>query len=94
MKRRRRTEITIETRKVTLIHQRSMNSAPAWCVDCAAAVEMLHPEQAAALTGSDTRTLYREIEAGRLHFQALADGRLLICLPSLLNTNHTKENSL
>ena len=53
---------------------------------------MLPPEQAARLAGADTRALYRQIEAGRLHFAELADGGILICLPSLL-TAQPKEKS-
>ena len=94
MKQRRRTEITVETRKLTIIRQRSNCAARAWCDACAAEVELLAPEQAAALAGLATRALYRQIEAGCLHFQELADGRLFICLTSLFTVNDPKEKIL
>lgn len=44
---------------------------------------MLAPEEAAALCGVSPRTIYRWVEAGRVHFAETPDGRLSVCLASL-----------
>ena len=49
---------------------------------------MLPPEEAAVLTSVGTRTLYRWVEAGRIHFAEVPDGaqqRLLVCPVSAAN---------
>jgi len=45
---------------------------------------MLAPDAAAAIASVSTRTIYRWIEAGELHFQENPDRRLLVCSASLL----------
>jgi hypothetical protein len=94
LKQRRRTQITIETRKLTIIRQRNRCSGQVWCEACGAEVKLLAPEHAAALAGIATRVLYRQIEAGCLHFQELDDGRLFICLTSLLTIYDSMEKIL
>ena len=44
---------------------------------------MLTPEEAARLACVSPRTVYRWVEAGRLHFSEMPDGGLFICLASL-----------
>ena len=84
MNQKRRTEITVETHKVTIIRQSATALARGWCHACAAEVELANFDQAATLSGLGTRALYQQIELDQLHFQELADGRLFICLNSLL----------
>jgi hypothetical protein len=76
-------EITIETHKVFVVHQRG--SFAAWCVACAETVEMVKPEAAAAFLQISLRRVFRRIEAERLHFTETADGSLFICRNSLMN---------
>ena len=77
--------ITIETQQVQLIRRRTGDLAPeAWCAACAAPVTWLTPDAAAQRTGQSTRELYRQVEAGTLHFCETAGGGLLLCLGSLL----------
>ena len=86
---KRRTEITVETHKVTIIRRRSRISRE-WCNVCADEVQMLSTEQAAAFAGLSTRAICRGVEAGQLHFHETGDGRLFICVNSL-TTNTNKE---
>jgi predicted site-specific integrase-resolvase len=44
---------------------------------------MLTPEEAAALAQVSSRTIYRRVEAGELHFAETPEEPLLICLDSL-----------
>ncbi len=83
MKRRRRTETTIETHEVLAIRT-SRGPAQAWCPECGELARMVAPEAAARLAGTSTRLIYRQIEAGRLHYEENKEGSLLICLRSLL----------
>ena len=46
---------------------------------------MLTPEAVAAAFGLSLRAIYRQVEAGRVHFQEIGAGRLLVCPTSLRN---------
>jgi len=77
--------ITIETEQIQLIRRRTGDLAvEAWCNGCAAQVAWITPEAAAQRTGQTTRELYRQVEAGALHFCETPEGGLLLCLGSLL----------
>ena len=78
---KRRTEITVETQRVTRITRGNV-SAAAWCAECELTVWMLRPEEAAVLCGISPRLVYRLVEARRLHSIESLDA-LLICLKSL-----------
>ena len=52
-----------------------------WCPACRRQVEMVAPEQADGIAGVSTRTIYRWIEAGVVHF--IEDSGLLICVPTI-----------
>lgn len=82
MRRRRRMEITVETRR--LVIRRSTNQAPVWCVECSSPVQLITPEEAAVLAGVNTRTIYRWVETAQLHFLETAEQSPLLCLNSLL----------
>jgi excisionase family DNA binding protein len=82
MSRRRRTEITVETRQLFLLRSVG-NGVQAWCAKCTPSVRMISPEQAAALAGVSTRTIYALVEAGKVHFIETSAGLLLVCLDSL-----------
>jgi hypothetical protein len=81
-KKSRYTEITVETHE-TLFQRTPGVLATAWCSLCHARVRMASPEEAAAIAGVTTRTLYRWIEMGKLHFSEDAQGTLSICVPSV-----------
>jgi excisionase family DNA binding protein len=77
------TEITVE-RSDVLVVRKSSRAVFAWCGQCAAEVRMCTPEEAATLARVSTRTIYRWVEAGKVHFTETVGGPLLICLNSLL----------
>ncbi len=84
MIRRRRTEITVEMREL-FVFGSAAASVQAWCRECAEPARMISPEQAAILTGVSTRSIYRMVEAGELHYTETVDARLLVCLNSSVN---------
>jgi hypothetical protein len=79
---KRRIEILLEVTQLLII-KRSGGTGLAWCESCARNVPMISTERAALLARQSTRTIYRWVEAGRLHFTEKPEGQLLICLASL-----------
>lgn len=80
---RTKTKITLEKRqRVTIRLRRRLIEV--WCGECAAEVQMMPPETAAALAGTTTRSIYRQVEAGGLHFVETEGGAVLICRNSLI----------
>jgi hypothetical protein len=80
MNRKRRVRITVEN--TTLFVRRSVQTS-GWCPECPAQIQMISPEEAAALTGVSTRTIYRWVEVENPHFTETSEGSLLICPNSL-----------
>lgn len=82
MKRRRTTEIIIETDEIFVLRAPAAAAPHAPdCPDCGA--PMTSAEEAARLCNLPPRHVYRLVEAGRAHFTEMPDGRLLACLGSL-----------
>ena len=79
---KRRTEIAFELEQTMIVKRRS-GSASSWCNDCASEVVMLTPDEAASITSTTTRALYRLLDAGTIHFMETESG-LIRRLPSLL----------
>jgi hypothetical protein len=79
---KRRTKILLEITQLLVI-KRSGDSRLSWCAGCAREVNMISTEMAAIIARQSTRTIYRWVEAGRLHFTEQPEGRLLICLDSI-----------
>ena len=90
MKNRTRTEITIETERVLIIRKRK-GSVLTWCSTCAQQVPMVKVDEAATIAGVSSRTLYRWVEAEKVHFAETPEGLLLICLSSLAG-NRPSDN--
>lgn len=82
MKRKRRTEISVETNQVLVI-RRHRKKVQAWRPECAELVLMATVDEAATIAGVNARTIYRWVEDGKLHFTETRAGLLLICLSSL-----------
>ncbi len=78
---RKRTEITIETERMLFIS--SPRKVIGWCVGCGAQAGMVPVDEAAFVARVDSRTIFRLVEAGRLHSSETAEGLLLVCLDSL-----------
>lgn len=74
---KRRTIITVESHRLTVI--RSRQPIEIWCERCGQELPMLTPEAAAAHAGISPRAIYRCIESGELHFIETGGGALLIC---------------
>ena len=99
MRRVKRTEITVETDEIVII--RSTQSARLiLCPECAIPVVMITPEQAAALTCTNTREIYRRVEEGRVHYAETIEASLMVCptsvsgtftIPSLARGDRTTE---
>jgi hypothetical protein len=78
----RRTEITVETKQVLVVRKLGVPIL-AWCPGCAAEAKMVTPDEAAAITCTNSRMIYRWVEAEKVHSTETADGATLICLNSL-----------
>lgn len=85
MMQKRRTEITIETERVIVIRKRRPQIQD-WCNRCGEIVPMVTVDEAAGIAGVNSRTIYRWVEADRIHFTETSDGRLLVCPDSLPTT--------
>lgn len=85
---KRRIEITVEKRRLVVLSRRN-HSINVWCETCGQQVQMVTPDEAAQLCRVSTRTIYRRVETGRLHFTETEKGASLICLQSL----ESKANS-
>lgn len=82
MKRTRRKRVTVETERVVVISRHT--GVKGWCYACCEDVEMLGPEEAAAISGLSQMTIFHRVESHQLHFTETPDGALLICLSSLM----------
>src|SRR5687768_11829950 len=79
---RRKTAVVVHTHQVTKVHL-TRQSIRAWCQPCRAEVLMLTPDEAAAITQSTARDIYRRVEAGELHSIESDDGASRVCVNSL-----------
>jgi excisionase family DNA binding protein len=88
--------ITVEIDRVVLISKHESRPI-VWCAACASRVEMVTVDEAARSARARARTIYRLVEAGRLHFTETPEGRLFIC-PNSLSRNtleaETKEGEI
>jgi hypothetical protein len=73
------TTITSETHEVFIVTRPSERSIRIWCAECAAEIDMLKPEEAAAIAGVSPRTIYAWLEAGRIHHTETLEGNVLVC---------------
>lgn len=72
------------TDKVTTVGYKRAQAVPfARCTECDGDSEMVPIEVAAKRARVTSRTMYRVIEAGHIHFDETADGSLLLCSVSL-----------
>ena len=89
---KRRIEITVEKRRLVVLSRRN-HSVNAWCGTCGEQVQMVTPDEAAQVCQVSTRTIYRHIETGRLHFTETERGFSLICVQSLESQATTDETA-
>jgi hypothetical protein len=77
--------IKVETERVFALRAHTAGAGrTAWCSSCGAARTVVTLPEAAAVAGLSERAVCRRVEARSLHFDEAADGRLLICLDSLV----------
>ena len=86
---KRRIEINIDRQRLFVFKRRGL-AGPEWCGDCGRKVQMLTPDQAATIANVSSRTIYRRVEAGEMHYLETAEGRLLVCANSI-ELNQTRE---
>ena len=79
----RRTEITVETHQVTIIHLSQHQTATAFCEGCQTTLSHLSVFRAAALLRLRETAMFRLVESGQLHATENAQGSLLVCANSL-----------
>jgi hypothetical protein len=87
---KRRTEITIEASRLTLI-SRGGGATSAWCPLCDAQVEMVSPDQAASLLRVSTRIIHRMVDEEKVHLVETPGGVPLICIDSLVVEGNTNK---
>jgi hypothetical protein len=73
------TIITSETQEIFVIRRPVTQMRETWCGGCSAEVELLKPEEAAAIAGVSTRTIYAWLEAGQIHNMETPEGNVLVC---------------
>jgi hypothetical protein len=83
---RKKTEIIVEREQVLVI-KRLNGLESRWCAECSEQAQMVSVDEAAVLTRLSARAIYRQVEASQLHFLETADGLLLVCINSLLDTS-------
>jgi excisionase family DNA binding protein len=79
-------EGAVQKRQVVII-SRPFVSPQQRCDRCTEPSGMITPDEAAALCEVSTRTVYRWLETGAIHFSETVGEGLLICLSSLAATN-------
>jgi hypothetical protein len=79
----KRTRITVETERTFRISRRR-RLVDDWCDGCGEMVKMIRAEEAAALVGTGLREICRRVETDQVHYKETPEGKLFICLDSLL----------
>jgi hypothetical protein len=87
----RRMRITIQTERLLVMS--SSESLSSLCAACGEEARMVTIDQAARLARVNSREIYREVEAGMLHFMETTEGSLLICFNSLNGSNLNRRKS-
>jgi len=79
VKKKRRTEMIVETTRVLTI-RKYPEPTLAWCASCSAHAVMVTPEEAAAVAHVSLRSLSRLEGSGELYCADRPHGRHLICI--------------
>jgi hypothetical protein len=83
MRRSRKTEITVETDRLVVVEILRRPASPS-CPLRAGQAEMVTVDDAAAIARVNSRTVFRWVQEGHVHFIETTQGLLLVCLKSLL----------
>lgn len=82
-KRFRTTKVTIETERV-FTFRNSERQQSGWCFECGVETQLATVAQAARKADLSELAIYQLLDAGALHFREDAEGRVLVCLNSLM----------
>lgn len=74
--------MTVQTREIVVVH-RHLPRTLRFCPECRKTLWMVSSDEARQLAGISTRTLYRWLESGRLHYVETPTGDVRVCLESL-----------
>jgi hypothetical protein len=82
---KRRIEIAVDRRRFIVLKRRGA-SVSDWCADCGEQVAMLTADEAATIANVSSRTIYRRVEAGEVHYTETPAGVLRVCANSIRAT--------
>lgn len=82
MRRKKRTEFRLDIDE-TLVFRRQGSPLLALCAECNKMGQMISVDEAATLTHTSSRAIYRAAERGEIHFIETSEGLLRVCLKSL-----------
>ncbi len=86
----RKTEITIETHSITIIHVKG-NSQSAYCEQCRKTVTGFAPEQVARFFQKKLAEICRQIQTEQIHLTQTKRGTALVCGSFFQNSNYLTE---
>lgn len=84
MQTKKRIEIVSETTTLLILKNSNAGARQSWCEQCASEVVWFAPKLAAGLIGLSTRSIYRLLETGAIHFIEANGDEPQICSRSLL----------
>ena len=79
MEKKKITIITSETHEVLVVRKTMDKQIRRWCPLCSLDVDMFTPQGAATMLGTSIREIYRQLEAGKIHFCEEPSMPLLVC---------------
>ena len=79
---KRRIEITVDRHRLVFLRRPSA-SPSSWCASCGEQVAMLTPDEAATVANVSSRTIYRRVEAGEIHYTETPEGLVRVCANSI-----------
>lgn len=80
---KRKTKLTIETERILIIRGGAASERRANCEVCGELVPLITVDEAAKLAHVGSRSIYRLVEAEKVHFIETSDKLLLICFDSI-----------
>ena len=83
--------MTIETEKFLTVRI-SLDKHCEFCEMCESKTPLLTVRETAQLTKMSSRTIFKLIGAGQLHFRETATGLLLVCFDSLSAENEKQQS--
>ncbi len=79
MEKKKITIITSESHEVLVVRRATEREFRRWCPLCGLDVDMFTPQGAATMFGMNIREIYRQLEAGDIHFCEEPSMPLLVC---------------